>query len=218
MEPADLEGLAEALYRESGLDPSEPASPITIARAVLGEDAVELVPRSALRLTRAKLARVGDQWRIFVKRPVEREELNFFVGHELAHWAMRREGARFDDEADEERAADYLAGCLVATGTAFRRAMRAVGEDLPELANVFQATQSCIALRLGEAGAHDLALVRPGLVRVRGQLSFVWPREEEIVRWARGAAPSGVVKTRLTDDPRRVVLFADEVDRAAESG
>lgn len=219
VDPGDLELLAEALYREAGFDPETPAHPVRIARALLRDAAaVELVPRHALRGRRAMLARVEGNWRIFLRRDVPRAELGWLCGHELAHWAMRREGVRFEAEADEERACDHLGAALVVPRRAFAGALRAHGTEPAALAEALDCSQTLAALRFGETTGHDLAVVRPGLIRIRGQLSFVWPREEEIVRWARGAAPAGVVKTRLTDDPRRVVLLADDVEPFAESG
>jgi hypothetical protein len=207
MEGAALEGLAEALYREAGFEPDEPESPVAIARKVIGADAVEIVPPGALRFTPAQLALVNGRWRIFVRRS-EPQALTFSVAHELAHWALRREGYQGQDE---ERLADYLGACLIAPAAAFARAVKAVGDDMAELSEIFGTTQSLVALRWGERTSTPLALVRPGLVRVRSQLEFVWPDERTIRRWAHGTPPKGLAKTKLTDDPRRVLLMADEL-------
>ena len=209
MEPRELEGLAEALYHEAGFEPDEPESPVALARALIGRDAVEVVPPGTLRFTPAQLALVNSRWRIYVQR-TEPAAMFFSVAHELGHWALRREGYQGQDE---ERLADYLGACIIAPATAFARAVKAVGDDMGELANIFDTTQSLVALRWGERTSTPLALVRPGLVRVRSQVEFVWPDERTITRWARGIPPRGLVKTRLTDDTQRVLLVADDVER-----
>lgn len=209
MDAGDLEGLAEAAYREAGAAPDEAESPATIARALLGRDAVEVVPAGALRRSAASLVRVADQWRIYLRRG-EPSVMRFAVAHELAHWLLRRAGLAGTE--DEETAADYLGAALVAPRRAFLAALRALGRDLPELADAFVTTESLAALRFGETTLTPMALVRPGLVRVRSQLEFVWPEEETIRRWASGKPPTGLAKTRLTDDPRRVVLTGEELE------
>ncbi len=205
MDAALLEGIADALYHEAGEDPADAVSPVRLARTLLGRDAVTIVPRHALRGEMAMLVRVNDRWRIVLRHDINDAELGHTIAHELAHWALRREG-----EPDTEEACDYLAAALVAPARAFRSAMRAHGTDFVALADDFRTTQSLVALRWGESHGIPLALVRPGLVRVRGQLEFVWPDAHTITRWANGRPPRGVVKTRLTDDRRRVVLVRDE--------
>lgn len=205
MDVHELEGIAEALYREAGCEPSAPESPVAIARKIIGVDAVEIVPPGTLRFTTAQLALVNGRWRIFVRRS-DPHTMLFSVAHELAHWALRREGYQGDDE---ERLADYLGACIIAPATAFSRAVRAAGDDMAELSEIFNTTQSLVALRWGERTSTPLALIRPGLVRVRSQLEFVWPEERVIRRWAQGTPPDGLAKTKLTDDPRRVLLIAD---------
>ncbi len=205
MDAALLEGIADALYREVGEDPVDAVSPVRLARALLGRDAVTVVPRQALRGDTAMLVLINDRWRIVVRRDINDAELGHTIAHELAHWVLRREG-----EPDTEEACDYLAAALVAPSRAFRAAMRIHGADLAALADDFRTTQSLVALRWGESCGTALALVRPGLVRVRGQLEFVWPDEQTITRWANGRPPRGLAKTRLSDDRRRVVLVREE--------
>lgn len=208
MDPGALEGTAESLYLEAGLDPSEPALQARLARALLGPSGLEIVPAATLRTTRARLAFVESRWRIFVRRG-PKAEMAFGVAHELGHWALRREG--YQDQ-DEELAADYIAGALIAPRAAFLRLLREYGPVWGPLADRLGTTESLVALRYGEVTAHPLALVRPGLVRVRSQLEFVWPDADTIRRWALGKPPTWLAKTRLKDDPRRVVLTGEDID------
>ncbi len=207
-----LEGIAESLYREAGEDPSEPVSPVRIARALINADVVKAVPRHALRQSWAALTPIDGRWHIVVRRDVPDAELGHTIAHELAHWALRRANI-----PDNEPSCDYLGAALVAPARAFRRAIKHLGADLPALADTFRTTESCVALRWGESTDTAVALVRPGLIRVRGQLEFVWPDEQTIVRWAKGRPPRGLAKTRLTDDRRRVLLFGDALGNPADS-
>jgi hypothetical protein len=215
LDPADLEGIAEQLYRDAKLDPSEPASPVRIAKTLLGADAVRIVPKHALRFAGAALVPVDGKYRIFVSNAVPQAEIAHHVGHELAHWALKREGFAGPKD-EEEKLADYIGAALVAPRAAFLRAVRAFGDDFTDgdtraqFAEAFAASESLTVLRLGETTSRAIALVRPGLVRVRGQLSFVWPDEHTLIGWARGPLPPGIVKARLGDDRARIIILPDE--------
>lgn len=205
MEQLELEGIAEGAYRDAGLDPERP-NVAQLAKSLLGPNAIQRAPRPIGGP--AALVRVNDSWRIILGRSVPKLYALFAVGHELGHWLLARHGYRGDDE---ERAADFLGGALLAPRRAFLAARRALGEDLPELAKTFSMTETGVALRLGEVERHPLAVVAPATVRVRGPEEWVWPDESTLRRWARRPAP-GLRKVRLTDDPRRVVLDAEDLD------
>lgn len=209
MDLGDLEGLARAAYEEAGVD--EGAGPVVVARSILGPASVEVVRPGALRFSTAALAKLEGGWHIYVRR-AEPHAMRFAVGHELAHWLIRRAGGGLTDT--EELDADLLGAMLVAPRRAFLAALRALGRDLPGLAEMFTATESLVALRYGESTHVPTALVRPGLVRVRSQLEFVWPKHETIRRWASGRPPTGLAKTKLTDDPRRIVLTGEGLEDA----
>ncbi len=202
---AVLEYLSLALYEEAGEDPSEPVSPVRLAKRLIGADGVTFVPRSALHHDWAMLTKIAGRPRIVVRRDIPLAELGHTIAHELAHWALRRAQL-----LDAEDVCDYLAAALVAPAPAFRRALGLIGTSLPNLANAFRTTQSLVALRWAESTATPLALVRPGLVRVRGEREFPWPADRVVRTWARVAAPASLARTRLTDDRRRVVLVARE--------
>lgn len=206
-EQLEFEGLADAAYRDAGLDPTQPNVP-RLVRALLGRGAVRRGPRPVRGP--AALIRVGESWRIMLARGLPALVAHFAVAHELGHWLLRRHGYAGDDE---ERAADYLGAALLAPRRAFLAARRALGDDLPALAEAFGTTETSAALRLGEVCSVPLAVVAPQTVRVRGPEEWVWPDEGTLRRWARGLAP-GLRKVRLTDDPRRVVLDAEDVESA----
>lgn len=175
-----------------------------LARALLGPDAIVRGPRPLH--APAALVRVGDAWRIILSRSLLPLYALFAVGHELGHWLLARHGY---DGDDEERAADYLGAALLAPRRAFLAARRALGDDLPALADALSMTETGAALRLGEVLGVPLAVVAPARVRVRGPKEWVWPDEGTLRRWARRPAP-GVRKTKLRDDPRRVMLGVED--------
>lgn len=200
----ELEGIAESAYAEAELDPERPHLP-RLAKALLGPRAIERGPRPLH--APACLVRVRGEWRIIVGRNLPPRFALFAVGHELAHWLLGRVG--FVGE-DEEAVADALAAALLMPRPAFRRALLSVGDDWSELARVMCATETAVALRLGEVTRRPLAVVAPARVRVRGDEEWLWPDESTIRQWARKPLP-GLRKTKLKDDPRRVVLAAAEI-------
>lgn len=209
MDQLELEGVAEGAYREAKLDPTDP-NVVHLARVLLGPNAVTRGPRPLSGP--AALIRVGESWRIVISRSLPRAYALFAIGHELGHWLLARHGYQ-GSGPDEEMAADYIGGALLAPRSAFLTAYRAVGNDLPELATAFSTTQTGAALRLGEVLRQPLAVISPQIVRVRGPEEWVWPAESTLRQWARRGAP-GLRKVKLTDDPRRVVLDVDDAESA----
>jgi hypothetical protein len=213
MDVANLEGIAIALYKRLGLDPSEPVSPVRLARTWLGADAIG---RGHVIGGMGSSGRVNGRWRILVRPTLPVPELVFTVGHELGHVLLAEEGWTGDRD-EEERAADLIAGALLAPQPAMRKLYRAHGLDLAAIAETVNASQTWAALRVGEAVGEPIAAISPALVRVRGPESFVWPSEPEIRKFARGrAARPGLAKVRITDAPGRVALVGDE--DASETG
>lgn len=204
MEQLELEGIASAAYDEAEVDVDRP-DVVRLARKLLGKDAIVRGPRPLHGP--AALVRVGNDWRIILSRSMPAQYELFAIGHELGHWLIARHGYRAEDE---ERAADFLGGALLAPRRAFLAARRALGEDLEALAAAFRTTETGAALRLAEVTGQPLAVVAPQRVRVRGPEEWAWPDEGTLRLWARRPAP-GLRKTRLKDDPRRVVLDVEDV-------
>lgn len=198
-----MEGLADWAYRAAGLDPETPAAPLELARRLLGDGRVVPVERCPGLRSRAVLARVGASWRIYVRSRVEGAELRWLTAHELAEWILRRDGCRSERV---ETLADALAARLIAPRRAAARALRA-GLDFPDLAEVFDVTQSCAVLRQGEVSGTPTALVCPHAVYVRGD-AYGWPEEPELRALASKPRVPGLRKARLRDDRRRVAMRA----------
>lgn len=194
---ADLEGEADALYRAAGFDPDDQAPSVALVRRLMGENAIRAA-RGDLIAGNAALVRVGDEWRIYIRTSTALRLKRFALLHELAHWALGYEAT--------ESECDTLAAALLVPRRALLRDVGRVGEKLPRLASRFQASETCIALRVGETTDSPMALITPKSVRVRGA-EWSWPLEPELRSWAKQEIP-GLKKARLRDDPRRTVLKA----------
>ena len=141
----------------------------------------------------AALVRVGDEWRIYLRRKLPRERVAFAVAHELVEWALRG----YIGEDIETRANLGAAAILVP-----RRALaRLRGCTLHELAEAFKVSETLIALREAEVTGEPRAVVSPALVRVRGPEAWVWPSERELRR-----GHPGMRRAALCCEARRFVL------------
>lgn len=189
----EQERIADSIRAQAGVD----GMPSKLARA-LGIDVAYVTGM----VDRGGLAQHSGRWFIGVRRSLPDAYREHTIGHELAHW-----WARTNRVVDSEEQADYVgAALLMPRGALFER-IRAIGYDFAELASSFAATETAVALRLGELEREPLAVVAPSSVRVRGPEEWVWPDGDTVRRWARNGCP-GYSKERLRDDRRRVVLRA----------
>ena len=201
MEQLALEGIVESTYRRAGCDAGRGECPRQLALALWRDpDAVQAVPRIALRRTRAVLARVNRRRRIYIRNDVGPLAFGFLIAHELSHGIFDDEGIHFVTEAEEEVACDALAGALIVPRRAFASASRAFGGNVEQMAVQFRTTESLCLLRMGEVTGRPLALVRPGLIRTRGDAPM--PSHDDLARWARGRAPAGWVRSSRVDGER----------------
>lgn len=203
MEQGDIEGEARRLLSVAGESSGEPADVCAVVVALLGAGAISVAPRHAFRLDGA-LVRVGDAWRIYVRRGLDPVRARFVVAHELAHWALRDSGLAAEEV---EPSCDALAAAILAPCAYVRRA--ATGIDcLASIADEAAISDTCAALRIGEALGVPLAVVGPMSVRARGPSSWAWPHESELRRLARRGGP-GVRRVELREH-RRVALAVGE--------
>jgi predicted transcriptional regulator len=208
VEQLELEGIAEAVLRGGGQEDDTAPKLVALVTKHLGASALEY---SQATPGDAALVRIYQDWRIYVRRGLTIERRAFAIAHELAEWWLRvRE--RYEGE-DAEHCANYIAAAILSPRRAFRRALAAVGHDFGELADLFRVTETHAALREAELDGIPRAVVSPALVRLRGPESWVWPDEATVRRWTRRSPPQ-VRKTKLTDDPRRVVLDVEHLDEA----
>ena len=196
---ADAEGTARWIYERAGFDPSEPPGPSKLAKA-LGLKVATAPKRGAWG--HGCLVRLGGEWSIWLAPKLPVEHRAFAVAHELAEWSFRQR----DDEATEALC-DATAAAILAPRSFFAAQLERGLPDFSSLAAAFRTTESCVALRLGEVTGRPLALVSPGLVRVRGD-DWSWPDADAVRRAAKAPERHGLTLVRLTDDRRRVVLLA----------
>lgn len=150
------EALAYEVLQRAGAPLDEPPSVAALVRA-LGLT----VHYGASLPGDAALVRVGDAWRIYLRRKLPRERVAFAVAHELCEWAMRGETVR----EDVETRANLGAAALLVPRAALARLR---GCTLHELAAAFRVSETLIALREAEVTGEPRAVVSPALVRVRG--------------------------------------------------
>jgi hypothetical protein len=168
----DVEGDADAIYKIAGCDTEQPPSIGRLCLALTG-----FAPKVVDMHNEGRCCRVGEHWRVFVRRGMTPERSVFIAGHELAEWWYLSIGHRDDDI---EQRCDALGAALVAPRRAFKRALRAVGHSVTQLATAFQAPQQMALLRIGEVTGRPVVLVRPAPL-VRGN-PFEWPRGRALTK------------------------------------
>lgn len=199
------EAAVDALLARAGVPTGEVASPLYIARRVLGAGCI-IRTRSPLL---GSLGRLGEQWLVSVRAGLPDAIALWVVGHELAHWERGTACGRGTSRADasEEAICDYAGAALQMPRAAFQRRLHEIGGARPwrQLALDFGTTETSAALRAGEVEERAIAVVCPHRVYARAPGWWSWPIEQQLRALARRGGPM-VARARLRDDPRRVVL------------
>lgn len=204
LDSASIEGLAVDFYKRLGCDPEQPVDTFRLARKLLGANAIER--GTALVGVPAKTFSVHGERRIAVSRKLSVPYAQFFVGHELGHIVLDEIAYT---ESDIERVCDAFGAAVMAPLPAVRLLLRAFGRDHEAIADEVCSTQTWAALRIAEFLRIPRAIITPQRVYARGPEEFEWGPEDELRRLVRVERP-GVVKSKLTDDPRRIVIDVDE--------
>lgn len=182
MTRVDFEEIAEAMYRRAGLREDRAVPPLYLAGELLGWNKLTEVaaPRSGVRLV---------EGRLLLEQGAPDRALGWRIAEVLARTELASRAI-----LPTERAIATLAACLRQPLRAFSRVVDVIGPDFPTLADVFEVSETSIALRYGETTGIKLVLHAPDQpARVRGSTALV--RNARVIR--------------LTDDPaRRVHLFA----------
>lgn len=174
---------------------------VTLTHLLLGADAIE--QRTPAGMARPAMF-IEAISRIVVQPGATGAALNWFLAHELAERHLARAGC---DSEYVEQLADAIGAALIMPAPAFRLALAHVGRNLPALAEMFRATQSVVAIRLGSVTGTPVALVTPRRIHVSGD-AWAWPCEADLRRFARGRLPADLERRVITDARRRVVLTA----------
>lgn len=196
MTPENIEGEAACML---GCDDEEPPDIVRLARRVLGVS-VQVVHARALPGDGA-LVTVHGQRRIYVRSGLPQVRLRWAIAHELGHLALSLDSSC----RENEDACDAFAAAILTPMRAYRLALRETGVSYRRLAQWFVASESCVALRLGEVTGQPMALIAPSRVRVRGD-DYAWGTEQNVRALAQKTSVAGIRKARLRDDRRRVAL------------
>jgi len=192
---AEIEGAADGLLRWAG---DQAPGIVALAERLLGAGCVRAVHAGALPGV-AAVARVGGNWRIYIRARASAEQQTFAIAHELAHWCL--------GETATETECDALAAALVMPWRPYLAAARSIGQSWSVLAQRFVCTESAVALRWGEVVHDPLVLIAPRVVRVRGA-PWTWPHDERQLRGLAKASRENVSVSTLDGDHRRVLLIA----------
>lgn len=147
---------------------------------------------------------------IFILRSRQsREDFRWNLLHEFAEHHLKHRLHYRDEDIEEQ--AQALTAALVMPRAEFRRVLWSNGGKFPAVAGHFFATETAVALRMGEVGAASaVAVVAPTHVRVRAREEFALPGEVELRRLANARRlPRGLARVVLSDDKRRRALLAE---------
>lgn len=195
----EIESAAKSLYATAGHDGADPIEPERLAHALLGPRSLRFVDESVLIHHDSALARVGAQWRIYLRKGLTPRLRRFSVAHEIAEWFLVTAGVE-DDESEQD--ADAIAAALLAPLPFASAACEHRGRKWGQLALDFGSTESCAALRYGEVTGRPLLLLTPRCVRERGD-PCVWPADD-VLRSAKRVPR--IARARLRDDSSRLVV------------
>lgn len=199
------EATVGALLERASVAVGDVASPLYVARRLLGRDCI-IRNRSTLL---GSLGRLGEQYYITARAGLPDPIFLWVLGHELAHWERGSPCGRGTRTArpSEETICDYAGAALQMPRVAFQRRLNEIGGRKPwrQLALDFATTETSAALRAGEVEERAIAVVAPHRLYARAPSWFTWPLEAALRELADKGGPA-VSRARLRDDPRRVVL------------
>lgn len=211
---AEVNGWVDWLYAALGFDPwNPPRDLLALANALFGRRRV-LIDRRRPMVKDAMIlpngepnGALGSPWVLYLRPCIPRRQRKWAVAHEIAEWLLRN----LRDEPHIEQLADRLAAALIAPRQAYLAFHRVHGLDLAKQAKAFDTTESCMARRFGEATGTPSLLITPVAKDQRGA-PFVFgatPRDPAAL-----VTLPGVRAIEITDDRRRVLLVAEEVESA----
>lgn len=200
MRKIDPEFESRFILRSTGRDDDEPPIVLELAADIVGGDPVIVVPATEVwGFGEAEEVEPG-RWKIFVCEGQPDPELAFTICHELAEIHVLKLGVRLPWR-EKEDLCNAIAAALVAPRRAFLDALADHGEDFGELALDFLASETCMALRLGEVRKVPVCVVsEDGRRRVRGP-AWSWPDDVRADR-------PGLRRARLRDRGERLALIA----------
>jgi hypothetical protein len=208
----DADRTQVAIYELAGLEPARPRTPLRIAYRLPGMRAVREFPAAEVWGDGEVVLDGPHEWEIHLRAGLATQRADFVIAHEMAEWIFARIGKRWPHFLQKERACDAVAAALIAPHPAFSDALDDCGEDLCALAKSFAVSETFAALRVAEVRDVARAVIGGPRPRVRGPANWPLPATQlarDSALLAERPNLDGVRYTRLTDDPRRVVLAPD---------
>jgi hypothetical protein len=202
----DADSHATVIIGLAGLTTDKHHGVYAIASNLLGVDAIRevkhrsfpgdaaLVPRDGFLLGADPTDRTA--WEILVWSRASDERKIFAVAHEVAEWYLKV--VRYVGE-DVEDVANAIAAALVAPRRPFIQAVKRHGFKLSKLALDFDTTQTCMALRYGEALRKPVAVLTRSRCRYRGETWKFHPQEFLRECVAKNLSPLFAEKKKITD-------------------
>jgi hypothetical protein len=194
------ERAAESIRDAAGVD--DEAGAVEVAFALMGKHAILLCHKLP-----EKAVYRPDTDRIWLRRELSRNAVEYLVGHELGERHAVQSGLVVTDE-ERETFCDAVAARLLAPRRLVRDAVRAFGDDHVAVAKALRTTQTIALVRMAEEAHRPLVAVLPKRIIVRGDVDFAWPDEETLRGLEDGPVPEGVERREITDARRRFGLLA----------
>jgi len=203
----DVDSNVARIYEQYGFDVGDPPGTAAIAVAALGPRCIRYVPDLS---SRARLARIESEWRIYLRADTPSSEQGYLIGHELGELLYREH----QHEPDFEEACNRFGAALCAPRPAVVSALGSLGHRIARLAVAFACSQTLIELRIPEVTGEPRAVVSRGKVWVRGEPYAPFASESVIRAHAVKPGP-GVRRRTIRDAAHRVVLSASENARVS---
>lgn len=179
------------------VSPARGIGPHALAKRILGEDAIRMVPPSEVA-GRAMLSPWLDRHLILVRIGLTPTDERFAVAQQLAEYVVRDERVHRRPELTARVAAAVLIPLV-----RLKPLMLTTQGNLTILSRHFGVSETCTALRIAEAFRRPTLVVCPARVRVRGDH---WPDDTTIRMWDALRCPPGLRKAKLADAPNRTLF------------
>lgn len=179
MEQLELELLAEDIRERAGLVVDDFVDVIDVTHALLGDRSLLLDPDLA---GLAYLRRRGDGRYEIVVKP-GKPDFRHRVAHEIGHYALREIAQVRMTPAEEEIAANYVAGAILAPRAMIQKAFDFYGPELDKLdrvADAFGISQTSAQIRIADVVGEERAIVtaKHANVIVRNARTIDWTDPE----------------------------------------
>jgi hypothetical protein len=171
----EVERLASRLRRRAGIPSDSVVDAGELAQRLLGDDSIVVLERLAVG---ARLRRRPEGDYVIEIRD-NLPDVNFCVGHEVAHWGLAVVARYSGPGPEEERLANALAAALLAPESVVRGVVSKFGaalEPVQPLARTVRISQTSSNIRISEVLRDERAVLtaKNGNVLHRADSRFPW--------------------------------------------